>query len=91
LDGYLNLWENQPLVISFNNNPPPFGLDARVAQYEFHSMDELKEKLGQFTAGTRFLLAAPPIDSEANRRSLTELRTFLSSHGMVVAGEKRAD
>jgi len=91
LDGYLNLWETQPLVISFNNNPLPTGLDARVAQYEFHSMDEFKEKLGQFTAGTRFLLATPPIDSEANGRSQTELRTFLSSHRMVVAGEKRAD
>jgi hypothetical protein len=88
LDAYLKIWQNPPLVISLNNNPPPSGLDARIAQYEFHSMDELKEKLGQFPAGAKFLLATPPVDSQANARSLIELRTFLSSHGMVVAGEK---
>jgi len=89
LDAYLKTWENHPLVISLNNNPPPSGLDVRIAQYEFHSMDELEAKLSQFPPGTKFLLAAPPIESEANGRPLTELRTFLSSHGMTAAGEKR--
>lgn len=91
LDGYLKVWENQPLVISFNENPPPVGFEARVAQYDFHSMHELEEKLSQFPAGTKFLLSTPPMDSIANGQSLTDLNTFLSSHGMIVAGEKRED
>ena len=89
LDAYLKTWENHPLVISLNNNPPPSGLDVRIAQYEFHSMVELEAKISQFPPGTKFLLAIPPTESEANGRSLTELRTFLSSHGMIAAGDKR--
>jgi len=91
LDGYLKIWGNQPLVISFDNNPPPLGLDVRVAQYEFHSMDDLEEKLDQFPAGTKFTLGIPPTDSPANEHSLKELRTFLIGHRMLVAGEKRVD
>ena len=51
-------------------------------------MDALKEKLTQFPAGTKFFLSTPPVESTANDRSLAELRTFLGSHGMSVAGEK---
>jgi hypothetical protein len=54
-------------------------------------MHELKEKLSQFPAGTKFLLSTPPMDSPANGHSLADLNTFLSSHGMIVAGEKRED
>jgi hypothetical protein len=91
LDEYLKIWGTQPLVISFNHNPPPLGLDVRVAQYEFHSMDELEEKLSQFPAGTKFVLGIPPVDSPANDGSLKELRAFLNRNGMQVSGEKRID
>jgi hypothetical protein len=91
LDGYLKAWENQPLVISFNENPLPLRFEAHVAQYEFHSVNELKEKLSQFPAGTKFLLPTPPMDSPANSHSLADLNTFLGSHGMIVVGEKRED
>lgn len=90
LDEYLKIWQNQPFVISVGDNPPS-GLDLRVAQYDFHSMDDLEEKLSQFPSGTKFLLDAPAAGSSANGRPLTELRAFLSSHGMIVAGQKRAD
>ena len=91
LDGYLKIWENQPLTISFDNNLPPLGLDARVAQYEFHSMDELENKIDQFPAGTKFILGIPPVGSPANEDSLKELRTFLPRHGMRIAAEKRVE
>jgi hypothetical protein len=91
LDGYLKLWGDQPLVISFSENPSPVGFEARVAQYEFHSMNALEEKLSQFPAGAKFLLSLPPMDSPSNGHSLADLKTFLGSHGMIVAGEKRED
>ena len=39
------------------------GFEARVAQYEFHSLNALEEKLSQFPAGAKFLLSLPPMDS----------------------------
>ena len=89
LDGYLKIWEAQPFTIFVNHNSS--GFDSRVAQYEFHSMDALKEKLGQFPSGTKFLLSISPIESAANDQTIAELRTFLSSHGMSVAGEKHTN
>lgn len=89
LENYLKLWEDQPLTIFFNSTPT--GFEARVAQYEFHSMDALKEKFTQFPSGTKFFLSTPPVESTVKDRSLTELRAFLSDHGMSVAGEKRAN
>ncbi len=91
LDEDLKIWENQPLVISFNHNPPPLGLDAGVAQYEFHSINELEDKLNQFPAGTKFVLGIPPVNSPANEESRKELRNFLASHGMIVAAERRIE
>jgi hypothetical protein len=91
LDGYFKIWQNQPLLISFNNNPLPLGLDVQVAQYEFHSMDELDDKIGQFPAGTKFTLGIPPMDSPDNQHLLKELRSLLSSHGMLVAAEKQVN
>ncbi|MGB7846281.1 MAG: hypothetical protein WBL63_11745 [Candidatus Acidiferrum sp.] len=54
-------------------------------------MGELEDKLSQFPASTKFVLVIPPFDSQANERTLTELRSFLIEHGMLVAGEKRTD
>jgi hypothetical protein len=90
LDGYLKIWEEQPLTISLDDGSSSVGFHARVAQYEFHSMDALKQKLTQFPSGTKFLVPISPVESATNAQILTELHTFLSSHGMSVAGEKRA-
>jgi hypothetical protein len=91
LDGYLHTWENRPLIISFHNNPAPGGLDARIAQYEFHSVDEMESKLRQFPSGTKFVLMTPAHDPEADEHTLADLRSFLNNHGMIVAAEKRQD
>lgn len=90
LDPYLKLWSDPPLTVSFNHNPSPLGLDARVAQYEYHSLVDLEDKLAQFPAGTKFVLSVPPLNSPDNEKSLTDLRRFITTHGMVVAGEKQA-
>jgi hypothetical protein len=90
LDGYLKIWEDEALTIFLDHGSSPVRLHAGVAQYEFQSMDALKEKLIQFPSGTKFLLSISPVESPAHDQALAELRTFLSSHGMSVAGEKRA-
>lgn len=91
LDGYLKTWQSRPLIISFHNNPAPVGLQAQVAQYEFHSVDELESKLIQFPDGTEFLFQSPEDNSTADNRTLDELRTFLINHGMAVTGQKRTN
>lgn len=90
LNGYLKIWQNQPLVISVSENPPS-GFELRVAQYEFHSMDDLEAKLSQFPAGTKFVIASSPTPRPEENYALAELRNFLSAHGMVVAGEKPSE
>jgi len=90
LDGYLKIWRSRPLAISAADYEPT-GLDLRVAQYEFHSLDDLEEKLSQFQPGTEFILVTPPPESSGDGRHLAELRKFLSSHGLIIAGEKMAD
>jgi hypothetical protein len=88
LNRYLKLWEDQPLTISLDRGSPWGEFNARVAQYECHSMEALKEKLTQFPAETKFVLTVSS-ESPAKDQALIELRTFLSSHGFPVAGEKR--
>ncbi|HEY8227551.1 MAG TPA: HEAT repeat domain-containing protein [Pyrinomonadaceae bacterium] len=82
LDNYLKLWDDEPLTIILD--PSPFGFHARVAQYEFQSLEALKEKLTQFPSGTTFALSVSRSESSDNQTAV-ELRTFLSSHGMSVA------
>ncbi|HKF59389.1 MAG TPA: hypothetical protein VKJ45_28375 [Blastocatellia bacterium] len=91
LDGYLKIWQGQPFTIFVSYDSAAATLDSRVAQYEFHSLEALKEKLAQFPAGTKFVLQAPFVESTVSDQTVNELRSFLSSHGMVVAGEKGAN
>jgi len=90
LDSFLKIWEDQPLTIFLDDGSSWARFHARVAQYEFNSKDALEQKLTQFPPGTKFLLSISPVQSPANDQTLTELRTFLSSHGMSLTGEKHA-
>jgi hypothetical protein len=89
LDRWIESWEGAPLTIAFSHSSAPFRFESRLAQYELHSMDALKAKTSQFPPGTHFFLSTPP--SEANDEILQELRAFLTSKGLVVAGVKRSD
>lgn len=76
IDSYLKHWQYEAVSISvFDGTAARF--HARLAQYEFHSMPALKEKITQFPAGTKFLLA----NSSADDQALNELRAFLTAHG----------
>jgi hypothetical protein len=91
LDQYLKIWEAPSLTISIRHSPGPYPFHAQVAQYDFQTLDALKEKLAQFPSGTKFQVNISPAGSSAGDQTLSELRTFLSSRGMSVAGEARAN
>ncbi|HXQ35838.1 MAG TPA: hypothetical protein VN843_17615, partial [Anaerolineales bacterium] len=60
---------------------------AQLAQYEFHSMNALKDKLHQFPPGTKFFLSIAPQESQADQL-LSELRSFFRSHSLLIAEQK---
>lgn len=84
---YLEEWNRRPLTLGISCSPL---FDAHFAQYTFHSMDALKQKLTQFPAGTRFVLWWPSID-EGNQPCINEIRAFLTDHGMSLEDEKRPE
>ena len=53
----------------------------RVAQYEFHSLADFKEKLTQFPKGTSFT-ARSDFDDPSDEKVFAELSQFLEQHGM---------
>jgi hypothetical protein len=81
LEGYIKLWEEEPLTIFIDSSS--FGFHARVVQYEFQSIDALKEKLAQFASGTKFAITITTTESSASETA-AELRNFLISHGRSV-------
>lgn len=87
LEEHLKAWEQRPLGIALSDTGPPLGLRAQVAQYEFHDIGALEEKLGQFPSGTEFLVSVFPIDSPASDATRAELCAFLRARGMVVVGQ----
>jgi len=88
LDGYLKMWDEEALTISFQHGSEPYPFHARVAQYEFQSIEELKEKLAQFPSETKFFLSPPSTESPANEQTRDELRSFLNGHGMSLTEAK---
>ncbi len=86
LEGYLKTWEDQPFSILVDVGWS--GFHARVAQYELHSIDGLKDKLIQFPEGTKFVLSISASDSSVADQISAELRDFLSRHGMSLTEKK---
>ncbi len=78
IDRYLAYWNSELLKIEIN--PSRFGFHAHVAQYELQSMKEVKAKLAQFPAGTKFKI----FGTESDNQSFVELKRFLTEHGMAV-------
>jgi len=85
LEGYVKLWEDEPLTIRIDTST--FGFHARVVQYEFQSVDALKEKLTQFASGTKFALTISTMESSASETA-ADLRNFLITHGMLVVNDR---
>jgi hypothetical protein len=54
----------------------------QVAQYEFRSLADLKEKLTQFPQGTNFTTRPAAFNDPQDFRFFNELNSFLNQHGM---------
>ena len=80
IDSYLKPWQYETVSIFVDIGPSPNRFYAQMAQYDFHSMNALKEKITQFPPGTKFFLSNPPRESQAGDQSLNELRAFLTAH-----------
>jgi hypothetical protein len=90
LAGYLGYWKGQPLPIiisisTFDSFTKP---SLQVAQYEVHSINDLKSKLSQFPRGTAFVLEVRSDNLSENQQLIDELRTFLTGAGMTVSENK---
>jgi hypothetical protein len=79
LDSFLQNWEGEALSINiYDSSPDRFA--ARLAQYEFQSIEALKEKVSQFPSGTKFILAIPPQKSlDEEDQTVIDLRAFLAA------------
>jgi hypothetical protein len=86
LDRELQIWNTQPLTILVNCNSSPPKFQGSVVQYEFDSMDALKEKLAQFPAGMKLMVSIPPTESPLNDQCKKEVREFLGAHGIMDPG-----
>ncbi len=86
LEDYVKRWEDERLSIFVDASYSRFY--ASVGQYQYQSMDALKEKLVQFPPGTKFGITLPTVEPTANETAAAEVRSFLTSHGMSVAAGK---
>ena len=87
LDRYLKIWEDQPTIF-LEPGSAAGGFRARVAQYEFHSMDALKEKLTQFPSETKFFLSISPAESADQRSNPCRTPHFSQQPRNVHGGRK---
>jgi hypothetical protein len=72
----LQAWES-PLRLELRSD----GVHGTVAQYyDFESLQDIEEKLGQFPKGTQFALkTSGPVDDAA-----AELRKYAAGHGLTI-------
>ncbi|HKV34836.1 MAG TPA: hypothetical protein VJP89_10955 [Pyrinomonadaceae bacterium] len=90
VESYLKNWQDETINIAIDTKSLPTPFHARLAQYECHSMNDLKDKITQFPSGTKFALYIQPQQSSADDQSLTELRAFLTARKMLIAEQKSA-
>ena len=88
MEEYLKSWQKRPLMISFSHMGPYDEFDARVCQYELHSMETFKEKLAQFPTGAEFVMSSQTNASPRELKEVTEVREFISSHRMELTIRK---
>jgi len=83
LDLYLERWSQLPLTVTIFCT---LEFSGSVAQYDFRSLDALKEKLSQFAPGTKFVLSLP--FDKTDPSCVKDLRAFLAGRGFAVTESK---
>ena len=80
MDGLMKACSQRPLTIRFTQTnflPAPYSFN--VAQYDLHSLEALKTKLGQFPRGTAFVWSPsespPSVEAENFFKELSEFAT----------------
>ena len=84
IDRDLQVWSEQPRTIACN----PTGsarspISFAVAQYDLHSIEDLKTKLGQFPAGSKFLWSSFDPDTSAEcDKAFADASQFAAKSGI---------
>jgi hypothetical protein len=81
---YLDASAHKPLQLFFMffGGPQPH-VDFELAQYQLHSLEELKKKLGQYPQGTNLEFSAPvPSTPEEVEKTYREIADFASKNGL---------
>jgi hypothetical protein len=83
LDSFLRNWQYDAISISVDGGPSPDRFHAQMAQYEFHSLAALKEKISQCPAETKFFLSISARETPAEDQSIIELRALLAAREAI--------
>lgn len=84
MDGLLSACSQRPLTIRFTQtNFPPAPYSFNLAQYDLHSLEALKTKLGQFPLGTKFVWSPSEFPQSAKAEGFfKELSEFATQIGI---------
>lgn len=84
MDGLLSACSQRPLTIRFTQtNFPPAPYSFNLAQYDLHSLEALKTKLGQFPRGTTFVWSPSEFPQSAKAEGFfKELSEFATQLGI---------
>ena len=84
MDGLLSACSQRPLTIRFTQtNFPPAPSSFNLAQYDLHSLEALKTKLGQFPRGTTFVWSPSEFPQSAKAEGFfKELSEFATQLGI---------
>jgi hypothetical protein len=84
MDGDLNALSQRPLAIRCTQtNFPPAPYSFTLAQYDLHTIEALKTKLGQFPGGTKFVWSPSEFAPSAEVESFfKEISEFAAKNGI---------
>jgi hypothetical protein len=86
LESTLASWRT--MTITLSSVPWSTGIDAHVAQYQLQSMQALENKLGQFPAGTRFLIRVSGPNTAGTQEMVDAVERFVRAHGMTAVARQ---
>jgi hypothetical protein len=80
LQGFATWWKTE-IEVEYNPEADTWGT-ARVAQYQLHSLAQLKQKLAPFPSGTTFKWIGDPASHKQLQSVCDEVKLFVEEKGM---------